>query len=220
MSTGSNRKAKKIRAWIFDLDGVLTDTAEYHFLAWKRLAQEEGIAFTRKDNERLRGISRLESLQLLLRGQSVSREKMQEMLERKNGYYRQFILQMSKEDILPGALELIEELRGRGYVLAVASSSKNADLVMGKLGLKGFFVAVSDGHSVERAKPAPDIFLHAAKSIGVEAGACVVIEDAESGIDGALAAGMLTVGIGPLSRVGRADFCYPSVKDINVEDIV
>jgi len=209
-----------IEAFIFDLDGVLTDTAEYHFLAWKRLADEEGLSFSRDDNEKLRGVSRRASLDLILKGQNVPEENIQEMMERKNGYYRSYLETVSEKDLLPGAVELLDYLKERGYRLALASASKNAPTVISKLGIAGYFEVIADGNSVEKTKPAPDLFLYAAEQLKLEPQVCLVVEDAEAGIAAARAAGMHTIGIGPVERVGAADFVYPSVSEIKVEDII
>ena len=210
----------EIGAFIFDLDGVLTDTAEFHYLAWKRLAEEEGVPFDRRDNEKLRGVSRRDSLLILLRGRTATEEEIAAMMERKNRYYVALIERMGKEALLPGATEILTALRRMGYKVAVASVSRNTRTVIGRLGLTGLFDAIADGYSVERAKPAPDIFLYAAAALGVPPRECVVVEDAEAGIEGALAAGMLAVGLGPRERVGKAHFVYPSLAELKLEEIL
>ena len=156
-----------IRAFIFDLDGVITDTAEYHYRGWKRLADEEGIPFTREENEHLRGVPRRESLMLIIKGREYPEEKILEMMERKNNYYLAFIKEITPCDLLPGAKELLEEIRAAGMKNALGSASKNAPDVIQRLGIRDLFDAVSDGHSVERQKPAPDLFLHAAEQLGL-----------------------------------------------------
>jgi beta-phosphoglucomutase len=207
-------------AVIFDLDGVLTDTAEYHYRAWRRLAEEEGLPFSREDNEKLRGVSRRASLELVLQGSRRSEEEMLEMMDRKNSYYRSFIQTMDAKDLLPGALEILKKLRGLGVKLALASASKNARDVVKRLNLENYFEVIADGNSVERAKPAPDLFLFAADKLSVLPHCAVVVEDAEAGIEAALAAKMATVGIGPPERVGKADLVYNSVAEINVADLL
>ncbi|HSM57371.1 MAG TPA: beta-phosphoglucomutase [Candidatus Sulfomarinibacteraceae bacterium] len=187
-------------AVIFDLDGVITDTAEYHFQAWKRLAQEEGIPFTREDNEQLRGVSRRASLLLILRGRSVSEETLQEMMARKNGYYRELLAQISEEDLLPGVRQLLHELDGAGVPYAIASASRNARDVVRRLGLEARLVLVADGNSVRRAKPAPDLFRFAAAGLQVPPARCLVVEDAAAGVEAALAAGMPALALGPAER--------------------
>lgn len=209
-----------IKAFIFDLDGVLTDTAEYHYLAWKRLAKEEGIAFTRDDNEKLRGVSRRASLELILKGRAVSEEIMQEMMDCKNSYYGNFIKTVSEKDLLPGALGLLGRLKDKNYRLALASASKNAPVVVERLGIVHYFEVIADGNSVEKTKPAPDIFLYVAEKMNLPPAECLVVEDAEAGVEAARAAGMATIGIGPQERVGAADFVYPSVADIRIEDLL
>lgn len=211
-----------VKAFILDLDGVITDTAEYHFRGWKRLAEEEDISFTREDNEQLRGVSRRKSLEILL-GDHIgeyTEEEIQEMMARKNGYYQELLDNIDESDFLPGAQELIAEIKRRGLKVAIGSSSKNTSIVLNNLGIQDEFDAVADGHSVERAKPAPDLFLHAAKEMGVEPETCVVVEDAESGVEAALAGGMIAVGIGPEERVGAAHYRFDSTADIDLDEIL
>lgn len=209
-----------IKAFIFDLDGVLTDTAEFHYLAWKRLAEEEGIIFTRSDNEKLRGVSRRASLALILKGREITERKMQEMMDRKNGYYREFIKTVSEKDLLPGALDLLDRLKAMNYRLALASASKNAPVVVERLGIAHYFEVIADGNSVEKTKPAPDLFLYVSEKMNLPPAECLVVEDAEAGVEAAKAAGMTTIGIGPQERVGAADFVYPSVAEIRIEDFL
>lgn len=209
-----------LRAFIFDLDGVITDTAKYHFRGWQRLAQEEGLPFTREDNEALRGVSRRESLLLLLKGRVYPEEKLQEMMARKNNYYLEFIKEITPRDLLPGAKELVEELRAAGYQTALGSASKNAREVIERLGIASLFDAISDGYSVERAKPAPDLFLHAAGQLGLPPSECVVVEDAAAGIEAARAGGFRSVGLGPRERVGAADAVFPSLEGVRLADLL
>jgi beta-phosphoglucomutase len=211
---------ERVRAVIFDLDGVLTDTAEYHYRGWQRLADEEGVPFDRERNEALRGVSRTESLRLLLDGREVSDEAFHEMAERKNGYYLEYLQDMSPADLLPGAVELVEDAKGRGLKVAIGSSSKNAGFVLDALGITDLFDAVADGHSVDRAKPEPDLFLEAAAMLGVPPETCVVVEDAESGVDAALAAGMIAVGVGPEERVGHAPHRFATVADVDLGEVL
>ena len=206
----------QIKAFIFDLDGVLTDTAEYHFRAWQQLAAEEGIPFDRHDNERLRGISRRESLLMILNGRPRSEEQIDALMERKNSYYAASLQTMNRDAVLPGSIEVLTTLREQGYKMAIASSSKNTQTVLERLGLAGYFDAVADGYSVERAKPAPDIFLRAAQLLDVPPRQCAVIEDAAAGVEGALAAGMIAIGLGPAERVGQAHFVFPSLAEVEL----
>ena len=211
-----------IKTFIFDLDGVLTDTAEYHYQAWQRLADEEGIPFAREENENLRGISRRDSLEYMLStaARQATEEQMQEMMERKNRYYRELIQGMGASNLLPGAAELLEETRQAGFRIGVASVSKNARDVIASLEFEPLVDAISDGYSVERHKPAPDLFLHAAQQLDTPPGQCVVVEDAASGIEAAKAAGMWSVGLGPVERVGEAQVTFPSLAGVRLTDIL
>jgi kojibiose phosphorylase len=209
-----------IRGVIFDLDGVLTDTSEFHYQGWKRLADEEGIPFDRQANEALRGVSRRESLLLLLDGRPATEEQMQEMMARKNRYYQEFIQGVTPDNLLPGALELMEELRAAGIKVAIGSASKNARTVIERLGISDRMDAISDGYSVERHKPAPDLFVHAAAQLGLSPERCVVVEDAASGVEAALAAGMWAVGLGPPERVGAAHVVLPSLEGVRREELL
>jgi kojibiose phosphorylase len=200
---------------IFDLDGVITDTSELHYRAWKRLADEEGISFDRHANERLRGVSRRESLMRLLGDRRATESQIQEMMARKNGYYQALIEDVTAENLLPGARELLHDLKTAGVGVAVASASKNARTIIERWGIGDLLDAVSDGYSVYRQKPEPDLFLHAAGQLGVPPERCVVVEDASSGVTAGLAAGMWTVGLGPHDRVGEADVVLPGLDQCN-----
>ena len=194
-----------IRGIIFDLDGVITDTAEYHFLAWKRLADEERIEFTRAENEALRGVSRRASLAKLLKGRVVTDNQAEEMMARKNGYYQTFLANITPADLLPGVQELLTEIRAAGCKTAIASASRNAPDVVARLGIRDQFDVLAHGGSVTRQKPAPDLFLYTARQLGLAPQECLVVEDAEAGIAAAHAAGMVAVGLGPPERVGAAE---------------
>jgi beta-phosphoglucomutase len=194
--------SKKIKAVIFDLDGVITDTSEYHYQAWKRLADEEGIPFSRDDNDKLRGVSRSECLKILLNGKQVSAEQFQEMMDRKNRYYVELLKQMTSKNILSGAKELVLDVRRRGIKIAIASVSKNTRTVLQGTGIEDLFDVIVDGYSVKNTKPAPDIFLFAAKELGVKPEDCAVVEDAEAG--------------GPEERVGKAQYRFEKIGDITL----
>lgn len=208
-----------LQAIIFDLDGVITDTAEYHYQAWQRLADEEGLPFDRKINEHLRGVGRRESLEIILAGRPASEVAIAEMTDRKNRYYVALLEQVSPADLLPGALELLHEVRAVGLKIGIGSVSKNTPIVIERLGIAKLLDAVVDGHIVERSKPAPDIFLKAAGLLGVPPAACVVVEDAAVGVDAALAAGMWAVGLGPAERVGHAHLRFESLAGVTLADI-
>ncbi|TVR33042.1 MAG: beta-phosphoglucomutase [Nitriliruptor sp.] len=207
-------------AVIFDLDGVLTDTAEFHYLAWQQLADAEGLPFDREANEQLRGVSRRDSLLLLLGDREVDQDHFDDMMERKNELYLTSLERMGPQDALPGAVALVIDAKRRGMKVAIGSSSKNAPFVLDRLGLTGLFDAIADGNSVQDAKPAPDLFLAAAQMLDLAPDACIVIEDAESGVDAALAAGMTAVGIGPKARVGHAHHRFLTTADVDLARIL
>ncbi|MBA3531622.1 MAG: beta-phosphoglucomutase family hydrolase [Ardenticatenales bacterium] len=190
-----------LKAVIFDLDGVLTDTAELHYKSWVRLMAEEEMPFSRERNEQLRGATRYQSLALLFAGHVVSPEQQAELLERKNRYFFDLL---EEARLLPGIAPLLAELKAAGIPLAVGSASQNARPVLEVLGVTAHFAAILDGTLGLPPKPAPDMFLVAAQALGVAPGNCVVVEDAERGIDAALAGGFATIGIGPAARVGHA----------------
>jgi beta-phosphoglucomutase len=209
-----------IKAFIFDLDGVLVDTAEYHYRGWKRLADEEGLPFDRKANEALRGISRRESLLLILKDRFLPESKIQEMMECKNRYYLELVQEVTPADMLPGAFELLLEIRTAGLKTAIGSASKNTYQVVEKLGIASLIDVISDGYSVENPKPAPDLFLHAAVQLGLPPAECVVVEDAAAGIEAAKAGGFRSIGLGPIERVGEADLVYPSLAGVSLQQIL
>jgi beta-phosphoglucomutase len=209
-----------IRGFIFDLDGVLTDTSEFHYLGWQRLADEEGLPFSREINETLRGIPRRASLMLILKGRAYPEEKIQEMMERKNNYYLELVHGITPADLLPGARELLEEIHTAGMKSGLGSASRNAREVIQRLGIESLLDAVADGNSVERQKPAPDLFLHAAKLLGLAPAECVVVEDAMAGIEAGRAGGFFTLGLGPIERVGEADIVLTSLEGVRLGDIL
>jgi beta-phosphoglucomutase len=188
--------ADDIQAFIFDLDGVITDTAEFHFLAWKRMADEEGIPFTRQDNDRLRGVSRRESLSRILKGQPIDEATAEAWMARKNNYYLDHLNNLTPQDCLPGVVEFLKAVRQQNIKTGLGSASKNAGMVLEKLCVATLFDAVGDGYSVVNTKPAPDLFIWVAGALHVSPPQAVVFEDAEAGIDAALAGGFWTVGIG------------------------
>ena len=209
-------------AVIFDLDGVLTDTAELHYLSWQQLTDELGLPFDRAANEALRGLSRPESLEKILtdRSNHYSSDQKRELLRRKNDDYVSRVEQMSPDDLFPGAVELLRELRDRGVRTAVASSSRNAELVLDRLGIRALLDAIVDGNDVPKSKPDPEVFVEAARRLGVAARNCVVVEDAESGVAGARAGGMRVVGIGPAERVGAADVVKETIADLAADELI
>jgi len=208
-----------IRGFIFDLDGVLTDTAEFHYRAWQRLADEEKLPFNREMNEALRGVSRRESLLKIVGDRPYPEEALQEMMERKNRFYVESIQDISSKNLLPGALNLLDELRQANIKIAIGSASKNAHTVIEKLGIADRIDVIADGYSVQNPKPAPDLFLFAAKELGLQPAQSVVVEDAAGGIEAALAGGMWTVGLGPATRVGAAHVVLPGLEGVHWADL-
>ncbi|WP_103670786.1 beta-phosphoglucomutase [Pseudanabaena sp. BC1403] len=209
-----------IKGFIFDLDGVLTDTAEWHYRAWQRLADEEGLPFDRNANEALRGVSRKESLLLIVGKKHYLESTLQEMMERKNRYYLASIQSITPKDLLPGGIELLTEIRQAGMKIAIGSASKNARTVIEKLGLADRVDAIADGDSVAPPKPAPDLFLYAAAQLGLNPANCVVVEDAAVGIEAAIAAGMWTIGLGPFERFGGfAHLVLPNLIGVHLSDL-
>lgn len=209
----------EIKAFIFDLDGVITDTAEFHYRAWKRLADEEGLPFTREDNEQLRGVSRRESLLRLLKGREVPEATLQEWMTRKNEYYQAYLEDITPDDRLPGVMRFIDEARAAGLRLGIGSASKNARTVIERLALLDTFEIIGDGHAVVNPKPAPDLFVWVAGGLRVPVDTAVVFEDAAAGIDAAKAAGCLSVGVG-LAGVDHADLTLPDLSSAKVDDIL
>ena len=204
---------------VFDLDGVITETSEQHEDAWRELARSEGIPFD-LDPDDLRGVSRRDSALLLLGDRVVDEDELQRLMTTKNDMYVASLSSLTPRDALPGAVELLADARRRGCRLAIGSSSRNAGTVLAALRLTDAFDAIADGHSVTNAKPAPDLFLHAAELLGLPPERCVVVEDASSGVDAALAAGMVAVGVGPADRVGHATHRFDSVAAIDLDVVL
>lgn len=210
-----------IRAAIFDLDGVIVDTARYHYLAWKRLAAEFGVDLTPERNEELKGLSRRESLEEILKlgnikMSSADKEKHE---ARKNEWFVEYIHAMKPEEIFPGVKPMLQQLGKDGYKLALASSSKNAHSVINLLGIANEFDVVVDGGMVTHAKPNPEIFLLAAKMLQVHPMHCVVFEDAAAGVEAAISAGMKCVGIGSPQRLSKANAVIKETRDFKIEEL-
>ncbi len=209
------------KAIIFDLDGVLTDTSEYHYRAWKRLADEEGIPFTHQENdEYLRGVSRRESLMYIIRGRNYSEAQIQEMMDRKNRYYNEMITSMSPQDLVTGGRDLLSEIRNAGIKVAIASGSKNCRLVLEHLDIMSYLDGIADGYSVVNSKPAPDLFVYAAGLVQVPTPACLGVEDADAGIEAIKTAGMQALAIGPKERFHKADKVLPTLASMHLTDML
>ena len=204
-----------IKAVLFDLDGVIVSTDRCHYRAWKRMADEEGIYFDEKINDRLRGVSRMASLEIVLERspRAYTEEEKAALAARKNDYYKDLIRELTPADILPGAMENLNELKKNGILTAVGSSSKNTPLILRQIGLDAFFDAVSDGNNISRSKPDPEVFLKAAEMLGVEPADCLVVEDADAGIEAGRRGGMKTLSV--KGAVG-ADYFAPDLSDYSI----
>jgi len=205
-------------ALILDLDGVVTDTATQHESAWRTVLEEHGLPFRRSAYERTRGLSREDSLRELLGDVQVDDEAFTAMLEAKNARYVEALDTLTLRDLLPGVLDLLLAAEARHWKVAIGSSSRNAARVLDRMGVTDLFDAVADGAS-GAPKPAPDIFLAAARMLDVEPAACVVVEDAGSGVEAGLAAGMRVVGVGPSDRVGRAHVRVDATRDLLLDEL-
>lgn len=207
-----------IKACIFDLDGVIVDTAKYHFLAWKRLADELKIPFNESDNERLKGVSRMKSLEIILEigNLNLDEEEKEKLADKKNSWYVEYINKMKKEEILPGVENFLDTLRKKGIKLAVASASKNTRIILERLKLNDFFDTVVDGNMVSKAKPDPEIFIKTAMILDIAPEEAVVFEDAVAGIAAAKKAGMKVVGVGNKEILKDADIVIPDFQNINI----
>jgi len=208
-----------IAGFIFDLDGVITETSEYHYQSWQQLADEEGLPFTREDNEQLRGVSRRVSLMRLLKGREFPEDKLQDMMFRKNEYYKALLHNVTAKDCLPGVEEFLHDASAKGLKLGIGSASRNARAVLEKLGLIDMFAVIGDGYSVVNSKPAPDLFVWVAGGLGIHVNQVVVFEDAEAGIDAAKAAGCPSVGIGT-ANIHHADMVVAGLHDVTVEQVL
>jgi len=208
-----------LEAFIFDLDGVLTDTAIFHYQAWKRLADEWGAEFNWEINHQLRGVSRRASMEIIFKDHDLNEEDFQRGMARKNGYYQSLIRGMTPENVLPGARELLKELSENDIKIGLGSASKNARTVLNAIGLTDMVDVIGDGFSVEHGKPEPDLFLFVAHEMGVKPQNCVVLEDAAAGIEAANRAGMYAVGIGQPDRLPGADVVYPNLEGLTLEKI-
>lgn len=195
-----------IEACLFDLDGVIVDTAKYHFLAWRRLCNEMGFDLSHDDNEMLKGISRRGSLDILLAkgGVQATEQEIQEMMVRKNDWYLEYVDAMHPEEILPGVVEFLDKVKASGRKMALGSASKNSMRILEKINVLSYFEAVIDGHKVSKGKPDPETFVLGAEALGVVPAKCVVFEDAVAGVEAAIAGGMYAIGVGEPAVLHRA----------------
>lgn len=210
-----------IEAVIFDLDGVIVTTDDYHYEAWKKIADQENIYFDREINERLRGVSRMESLEIILEKSSkiYNEEEKIELATRKNDYYKNLLENLTKEDILPGILETLNFLENKKIKTAIGSSSKNTIFILNKIGLIDKFDAIVDGTMIKNSKPAPEVFLQAAEKVGIKAEKCLVVEDADAGVEAGKRAGMRVLGVGSAKNNENADYKSENMEEFNIASI-
>lgn len=206
---------------IFDLDGVIVNTAKYHYLCWRKLAYVLGFVFTEEDNEKLKGISRMESMDILLDlgGISMRVEEKEYYIEKKNLWYCEYINGINESEILPGAKECLINLKEKGIKVALGSASKNAKMILDKLSLLDLFDVIVDGNMIHKSKPDPEIFLRGASMLALKPLDCVVFEDSEAGIISAKKAGMYTIGVGNSKGIAGADILVQSLSNFNLKEI-
>jgi beta-phosphoglucomutase len=212
-----------IEAVIFDLDGVLVSTDEYHYRSWVKIAAEEGFDFfDHKFNDQFRGVARMECVEILIKasGRDYSPAQKQEIADRKNGYFAESLSSVTPEELLPGALAMLQELRKRGIKIAVASNSRNAKTIIRQTKIEHLLDIIVDGYEIEKSKPDPEPFLLAATRIGVAPAHCIVVEDAVTGVEAARRAGMKALGIGTRERLPNADIVVPNLSTISVDRLL
>src|SRR4030095_352128 len=220
MNTGGKERGMPLHGFIFDLDGVLTDTAEYHYQGWQRLADDLGIPFDRQRHEALRGVSRRRSLELLLAGRVYPEEQMLELMERKNHYYQALLKQVPPQALLPGVRHLLEAGRAADCKMALGSASQNARGVGQRLHIASSLDALADGSSMVRPRPTPDLCVSAAGLVRVCGSECILVEDVAAGVEAANVTGMYAVGLSPVARVGQADLGLPALSHVMLHDIL
>jgi len=209
------------KAFIFDLDGVIVDTAKYHFIAWQKLAQELGIDFTPEHNEQLKGVSRQQSLEIILKigNATATDEQKTKWLTQKNDEYLSYISQIDQSEILGGVLPILDYIKSKNQKIVLGSASKNARLILEKTGIMSYFDAIIDGNDVSKAKPDPEVFALGAQKVGIEPENCIVFEDSIAGIQAANIAGMTSIGIGEKDILNEADYIFNDFNHIEVEFI-
>ncbi len=210
------------KAIIFDLDGVIVDTAKYHYLAWKKIANDLGFDFSEEDNEKLKGVSRVQSLEFLLSlgNVTLSQTEKEKLLKDKNDHYLSLIAHMDESELLPGISILLKKLQGHKIPFALGSASKNARLILDALHLTDHFSAIVDGNEVAKAKPDPEVFLVAAQKLNFSPENCIVVEDAQAGIEAANSVGMISVGIGKSEVLGEAAYLLSSTEELTFEFLI
>lgn len=211
----------ELKALVFDLDGVITDSAELHYQAWKRLAEELDLNFDREQNEALKGVSRIGSFEIILRNNGkldfYSLEEKEILANRKNEYYKELVERLTEKDILPGIYQLLKDARKQGLKTAIASVSRNAPRVLERIGLRDYFDTIADAAKVKNSKPDPEIFLTCAKQLGVDPIECIGLEDSQAGIEAILSAGMYAVGINVTVTGSKPDLPLSSTSELSLE---
>lgn len=212
------------KLFIFDLDGVITDTAEFHYLAWKQLAEELGITIDREFNETLKGVSRMDSLERILALKpslkDMPLEEKERLAAKKNDHYLQFIQTITPEHVLPGIIKLLDNIKENNIQIALGSASKNAPMVLKYLHVTDYFDYVVDAAKVKRGKPDPETFTTAADHFGIPYAECIGLEDSQAGIEAINRAGMYSVGIGPESSLSEANYLVPRTEDLDFHKII
>ena len=212
----------KVEACIFDMDGVIVDTAKFHFQAWKRMAQLFGGDLTEEQNEKLKGVSRMGSLDFILKENGVEKtqEEKVELAKQKNEWYLELIGSLDKSELLPGVLELITQLHSSQISIALGSASRNAITILKMMGIDHYFNALVDGNSVEKSKPNPEVFLKGAAEMKIKPENCIVFEDSSKGIEAAIKGGFIPIGIGQQHNLSEAVIVYPGFKELTWESIL
>ncbi len=213
--------SKGFKACIFDLDGVLVDTAKYHYKAWSELAASLGFFLSIEDNERLKGVSRMASLDIVLSigGIGATSAEKERFAAGKNARYVELISSMNPDEILPGVRKFLRDLKRREIPVALASASKNAAMILDAVGIRGYFDAVADGNNTSKAKPDPEVFLAAASGMGIDPKDCVGFEDAVAGVEAVLSAGMFCIGVGKPDILARADLVIPGFEGFALRNL-
>ena len=207
------------KACLFDLDGVIVDTAVYHFQAWRRLANELGFDFTEHQNEQLKGISRMESLELILKWGNVTLSEVEKMewATRKNAWYLELVMKMTPNEVLKGVPEFLKALRANGIKIALGSASKNSRLILEKINMIEYFDVIIDGNNITKGKPDPQVFLMGAEATNCEPADCVVFEDALAGVQAGKAGGMKVIGVGDAQILHEADFVIKGFEEMTID---
>lgn len=211
-----------IKAVIFDLDGVIVSTDDCHYEAWQLLADKQGIYFDREINQRLRGVSRMESLEILLERakRTYTEEEKIAMATEKNETYKHLVMKITPAAILPGAMETLAKLREKGILIAIGSSSRNTPIILKQIGLDGYFDAVADGNHIKNSKPDPEVFLLAARMLNILPENCLVVEDADAGVEAALNGNMRVLGVGSAAQNPRATVVADSLNSIELASLI